>query len=143
MANEADVRRGLTRDVEYWTVADATAIPKGTLMVTTNANRVAIAHSGGMPCCPIGYTIEEKEALDGKTEIGIQISGLCEAYVTTAAVVAGDLLIPDTTANRLIAAVGSAAGAISGQFLRAIIGMAMDSQAAAGYMTVKLGRVVK
>lgn len=142
MANEADVRRGISRDFEYYTVADGTAITKGTLMVfTPGSARTVVAHSGGGPQCAAGYAIEEKEANDGKTEIGVQISGLVEAAITSGCL-AGDLLMPDATANKLTLAAGSTTGAISGAFLRCIIGTALDNAAANGVVTVKLGRVV-
>lgn len=139
MASEADVRRGLSRDVEYWNVADATAIAKGTLMVVKeSSDRTAIAHAGTRDC-PIGFAIAEKEANDGATTMGIQVSGLVEA-VCTAATATGDLLKPSATANQVTPAVASNSGTISGEFLRQVFAIAMDNIGAAGTGTIKIIR---
>ncbi len=125
MSNEALVMQGESRPdwITYYTVADATAIAKGTILrLVTTATRTAIAHAAAGEI-PVGLAVSEKEANDGQTEMGVQRSGL--AYLTAGGTIdEGDLLILDGTANRVIA-VG--AGSISWQQIRNVCGFALEA----------------
>jgi len=105
MANEATVLvEGTAKSiVREFTVADGTAIPKGTLMVYDTATRTAVAH--GVSAVnkterPLGFATTEKEANDGKTTIGLQRTGVVDAW-NDGGVATGDLVGLGTTANRV------------------------------------------
>ncbi len=102
MANEARVfAEGVDQViVRQFTVADATALPKGTLMVSSVAtNRTAVVHASYRQR-PLGFTVSSKTASDGQTEIGLQRTGVVNAYVDGNAE-AGMIAVLGTTANRV------------------------------------------
>lgn len=102
MANEARVFAEGPDNciVRSFTVADASAFPKGTLLVDS-ATRTGVAHTAAAKKGVLGYTTMSKEANDGRTQIGCQRTGVVEAiadgYIET-----GDIVIAgQTTANRV------------------------------------------
>jgi len=103
MANEAKVfaegaDKGLVRQ---FTVADGTAIAKGTLLVDTGTTRTGVAHTAATTAAPLGFATMSKEASDGITEIGCQRTGVVDA-VADGAIRTGQLIIAgQTTANRV------------------------------------------
>lgn len=123
MANEAKVFAEGPANciVRQFTVADGTAVPKGTLLVE-NGDRTGIAHTAAGLASPLGYTTMSKEASDGITEVGCQRTGVVLAYVdgnyrTGQVAIAGA-----TTANRVQVLPGNVSlytdvGLIVGRFL--------------------------
>lgn len=102
MANEAVTKLEGPYKIKYYTVGDGTAIAKGTLLVVDgSAARTATLHSAAAQI-PVGFAVSQKEANDGQTEMGVQKTGDAEVVVG-ATVDEGDLLVPDSTANRLVA----------------------------------------
>lgn len=88
-----------------FTCADATAIPKGSLVKITDPMTVAITAGDTDPI--IGITAEEKIANDGKTTIGVYTSGIFKGYAGAAGVTVGIAIISDTAtgaANELVVA---------------------------------------
>lgn len=84
--------------VRQFTVANATAIPKGTMLVSSG-DRTGIAHSTANQR-PLGYTTMSKTASDGRTTMGCQRTGVVAA-VSDGSWTTGDILILSATANRL------------------------------------------
>ena len=103
MANEARVFAEGASDskVRQFTVADGTAIAKGALLVYGSASRTAIVHTASGVHRPLGFAVEEKEASDGKTEMGVQRTGVVEA-IADGVVTTGDAVYASAvTANRV------------------------------------------
>jgi len=102
MANEARVfAEGVDGViVRQFTVADGTAIAKGSLLVGTVAvNRTGEIHASYRQR-PLGFTTMSKEASDGRTEIGCQRTGVVDAYVDGNAE-NGMIAVLGSTANRV------------------------------------------
>ena len=92
--------------VRQFTIANATAITKGTWL-RQSGDRTGIAHTG-TDQIPLGPTVEEKEASDGKTTIGCQRTGVVDA-IANGTVTTGDMLRLSSVANRLQSVPGSMA----------------------------------
>lgn len=129
MANEAIVMQGEASPnwITYYTVADATAITKGTIMrLSTAATRTAIAHDGTKGYLPVGLAVSEKEANDGQTEMGVQRKGL--AYLTAKGTIdEGDVLFCGITANQVEPAAALATSILDP---RLVIGVALQAATA-------------
>lgn len=145
MANEAAVFSegvgGLDSPVivRTFTVADATAIPEGTLMVYDTASRTAIAHTAAAAskCRPLGFATSSKLASDGHTTIGLQRTGVVTA-VADGVITTGDWVVAGrTTANR-VQSIDVAAPLSLYQDLNSVLGRAITSAAAAGTVKVAL-----
>lgn len=97
MADEVEIAR---RDAptQYFTVADGTAITKGTVMVLSGA-MTAIAHSAANEVF-LGIATEDKPASDGRTVIGVMRKGIFRMKVT-AAVGLGNTVNLGATANQV------------------------------------------
>ena len=129
MANEArvfaeGVENVIVRQV---TVADATAIAKGSLLVFVGASRTAIIHTvaGGPTARPAGFATSSKEANDGITEIGVQRTGVVDAY-TDGVTTSGELIkVGETTINSVEGVFSG--GAMSYQLATAILGRALEN----------------
>jgi len=80
------------------TVANGTAITKGTLMVMSADPNTAIAHAG-LNDIPLGIALADKVANDGTTRIAIALDGDWDAYGTTGSAI-GDIIVPSATANQ-------------------------------------------
>lgn len=138
MANEAKVFAEGPEDsiVRQFTVADATALPKGTLMIDGGATRTATKHVAASTLAPLGFTTSSKEASDGRTEIGLQRTGVVDAYAD-GAIRTGDLLIPgETTANRLQALPNGLLSVYSGA--HRVVGRALENSADGGVFRAAL-----
>lgn len=88
-----------------FTCADGTAIPKGSVLVISDPNTVAI--TSGDTDAAIGIAAEEKIANDGKTTIGVYLRGIFKGYAGAAGATVGMGLITDTgtgAANELVVA---------------------------------------
>lgn len=104
MANEARVfAEGVDNViVRQFTVADAGALAKGTMLVANGVtSRLAVAHSA-VDQGPLGYTTMSKTANDGITEVGCQRTGVVDAYID-GTVRTGQIAVLGSTANRLAA----------------------------------------
>lgn len=111
--------------VRQFTVADGTALTKGTLLMYGAATRTAVAHSATGTQRPLGFTVEQKEASDGKTEIGCQRTGVVEA-VSDGVITTGDAVFASyVTANR-VQAISPASFSVY-QDLQRLLGRALTS----------------
>lgn len=91
MANEAVTIEllGNGGDPIRYTVADANAIPKGTLMyLSADPRTMAISSAEGQFFC--GIAVAEKVANDGQTELAVYTNGIFDLKCTTAAVTLGN-----------------------------------------------------
>lgn len=139
MANEATVLLGEASPEEYityYTVADGTAIAKGSLMVlASTATRTATVHTGvTAENMPLGFAVSQKEANDGQVKMGVQRRGIVSA-IAGATIDEGDLVQLYTgTANRIgpITTISHAAD------LKRIMGIALSAGAAGASITVRL-----
>jgi len=84
----------------FVTVADGTAIAKHTLMVMSSDPNTGIAHSG-LDEIPLGVTLEEKEANDGKTRLAVAGDGDWDVRISVGGGAVGDILVPGDAANSL------------------------------------------
>ena len=143
MANEATRIEsfGNLNNHEYQvTVANATAISKGTLMILSADPRTAIA-SSGINQIFIGVANADKEASDGATRIGVDSSGIFDMTC-----VAGTLDIPafgdlvELSGANLIRAVKrntvSGADFVSGA--KFVLGRALETGSASEVIAVKI-----
>ena len=137
MANEArpEVEGPITRRTV--TVADGTALAKGTLMVFEGGTRTAVAHASVTQRFA-GITVREKEASDGYVEVPVQTGGVAEIEAA-GQIHAGDWVVLSATANQVRRI--NINGALSYQELNALVGVALQNAAAAAdKIDVSLGR---
>lgn len=102
MALEATLVYQLGPAVPF-TCADGTNIPKGSLLTLSDPMTVAITSGDTDPI--VGIAASEKIANDGKTKIGVFLTGIFKGYAGAAGVTAGQAIISDTTtgaANELV-----------------------------------------
>lgn len=86
-----------------FTVADGTAIPKGSVLKLTDPMTAAIAD--GDTQAVAGIAAEEKIANDGKTTLAVYREGIFKGYAGAAGVTVGAALITDAAtgaANELV-----------------------------------------
>lgn len=88
--------------------ADATPIPKGSILELNESMTVTITNAQGDPVA--GIAAEEKIANDGKTTIKVYMGGIFKG-VAGAAVAIGAGLMTDATANQLETSTGLTLGA--------------------------------
>ena len=137
MANEARVFAEGPENciVRSFTVADATAIPKGTLLVDF-ATRSGVAHTAAVKKAVLGYTTMSKEASDGRTQIGCQRTGVIEAiadgYVST-----GDIVVAGQATANCVQSVGNDFLSVY-NFNFQVLGRALTSAASASVVKVAL-----
>ena len=110
MANEARVfAEGPENCIaRSFTVADANALPKGTLLVESSS-RTGVAHTAAVKKAVLGYTTMSKEASDGRTQVAVQRTGVIEAVLDGQAATGDIAIAGQTTANRVQALRGSGA----------------------------------
>ena len=87
------------------TCADGAGIEKGSFLILTDPNTVAVT-TGDVDACA-GIAAEEKVANDGKTKIGVYKRGIFKAFIGAAGCTAGHALITDTgtgAANEIVSA---------------------------------------
>ena len=108
MANEARVFAEGHENciVRSFTIADGTAVPKGTLLVESSS-RTGIAHTAAVKKAVLGYTTMSKEASDGRTQVGCQRTGVVAAILDGQAATGDIAIAGQTTANRVQALRGS------------------------------------
>lgn len=127
MANEARVfAEGVENCItRQFTVADATAIAKGALLVHNASSRTAIAHDVANSQCPLGFATHAKDASDGQTTIGLQRTGVVVAYIDGSVHTGQVVMASDTTVNRVQAI--DTTGTISYQAIQRIVGRALET----------------
>jgi hypothetical protein len=152
MANEARVfAEGVGNvdspvTVRQFTVADATAIAKGTFMIATAGSRTALAHpdnSNGLSSRCLGVATSSKTASDGVTEMGLQRTGVVVA-TASAQIRSGDLVTLGGKSNCITPIslyYASQPAELSYQLLQSFIGRAIDDIAAGsrGKIALMLG----
>jgi len=108
MADEI-IMKVRTEDPIDFTVANAIAIPKGSMCKMTD-ERTAVLSNGDTDIVA-GVTARDKIASDGRTQLAIFRGGICEGTAGVAGVTFGKAIITDSStssANRLVDAdVGS------------------------------------
>ncbi len=105
------------------TVADANALTQGSLMVWSG-DRTAIVHPGTISV-PAGFLTEEKEALDGKTRVSVQRTGVVDAYATGTIVSGDPVTASESVANRVQTCANATLTGVSGQ--KCILGTALEN----------------
>lgn len=70
-----------------YTVADATAVPKGSLMRLTEPRLVVISSAADQPIC--GIAASAKNALDGQVNIAVYTNGIFDIVNATGAATCG------------------------------------------------------
>jgi len=124
MANEA-TKVELTNSTGHpimFKVADAQAIPKGTLLVM-DADRRVIPHTA-INTIVVGIAAMEKKASDGSTSVSAYTSGIFE-FVSSAAITRGHKIKASSVANQ----VEAAAAADVTHAEQRIIGVALSTAA--------------
>ena len=126
MANEARVYAYGSENciVRQFTVADANALAKGAAL-EQSGDKTGITHAGSGGETPLGFIVEEKEASDGKTQIGCQRTGAIVA-VADGTVTTGDLVELGAVANR-VRTVPPSVSLISQANAKRILGRAVDT----------------
>lgn len=143
MANEARVFAEGTENVivRQFTVADGTAIAKGTMLIANGATRTGVAHGTVIRGRPLGYTTSSKEANDGFTELGCQRTGVVVA-ISDGVISTGDIVVLGDTANTVRSISGAAADFPVNfsryEDLNNIVGRALDTVADATGVRVAL-----
>lgn len=132
MANEADVVN-LDSDIHYFTVADGTAIQKGTIMVISADPRTIIAHSAANEIF-VGVAVEDKVAGDGQTRIGVRTRGIFD-MVASAAITLGRPVALSGTANQI----RDAGASLSLTDLNAVFGRCLETASASEKVNVIVG----
>ena|SRR3990167_4050894 len=125
MADEAVVLH-LDSDIQYFTVADGTAIAKGSILVIGSDPRTAVAHTAGDEVF-LGVTVEDKVASDGQTRLAARCRGIFDIKAKSS-VTLGDYVMLSPTANQVDPI---EAGALSGKRLRNIVGICLETASAA------------
>ena len=130
MANEAVCIETPTRFRRY-TVADAGAIPIGTILKLTDPNTAAASAADNDPFAGIAW--EEKTASDGITEITAAISGVWDITTTNAAITAGAIV---NIGGANLVSTSAAADLITGS----VVGKALETCSATEVIRVDVGR---
>lgn len=134
MANEAQPDVEAEGSFKYYTVADGTAIAKGSLMVVSvSADRTISKHSA-VDEYFAGVATHEKEANDGRVKMTVQRRGYAK-LTAGGNVTQGDMLVLDGTANKVI----TAGGNISHIGLLRIVGVALEDSTDGVKFLAKLG----
>lgn len=121
MANEATCIVAPTKFTRR-TIADATAVPIGTVMKLEDANTVVISAANSDPFGGICWV--EHTASEGVTEISVALDGVWSMTTTAAAIAAGGICSV-AGANTVAASVGTAdtiVGTHVGKVLNTIAG---------------------
>ena len=122
--------------VRQFTVADGTAIAKGALLVFTGATRTAVVHTAAVKKAALGFAVQSKTASDGVTEIGVQRTGVVDAYAD-GYISTGDIVLAgQTTANRVQALADGYLSVYN--FQSQVIGRALENAANGTYCKIAL-----
>ena len=126
MANEAICIETPTEFRRY-TIADATAVPIGTLMELTSPNTVASSSSADKPFAGIAW--EEKTANDGIVELTVAVNGKWLIRGSAAINVGERLVLSGANTVKKVAAAN---------LLYSNVGFAEETIAGAGELTVRV-----
>ncbi len=132
MANEAVCIETPTEFARR-TIADATAVPIGTIMKLNDPNTVVVSAADNDPFGGIAW--EEKTLSDGLTEITCAMNGVWDITSTNAAITAGAIV--NIGGANLVSA-SAAADLLTGS----VVGKAEETCAATEVIRVRVGRVV-
>jgi hypothetical protein len=113
-------------DVHYYTVADATAIAKGTMLVASSDPRVAIAHSAANQTF-LGFAVEDKVANDGQTKIGVRRQGVWDIE-SNGTMAVGNACCVGAEANTVKGLDGSVSNLEAGAFVGICLETASDNE---------------
>jgi hypothetical protein len=122
MASEWNCLKNYTRTKSV-TVADANAIAKGTLLILSSDPNTATVHGTDVGSIPIGVTLEDKVASDGKTSMSVALDGEWDV-VANGAIVLGYPVICGAVANTVKQVHQSM---ISLEYIRCIMGTCMET----------------
>jgi hypothetical protein len=131
MANEAVCIETPTRFRRY-TIADATAVPIGSIMILSDANTCALSSADNGVFAGIAW--EEKTLSDGLVEITCAVNGTWDITTTNAAITAG-AWVSIGGANLIRAA--AEADTITGE----LVGKALETCAATETIRVAVGEL--
>lgn len=132
MANAVGVQLEAPRIIKRFTVADGTAIPKGTLL-KLSGDLTAIASSGADVFA--GIAIEEKTASDGIVEIAAAIDGVWDLEV----VAGGSVTLGAWVVLSGLNVIKNAAEADT--ILGKVVGKAMEAGSAGEVIRVQVGNL--
>lgn len=111
-----------------FTVADGTAIPKGTLCKMTDPRTAIIATGAGDKLA--GIAARDKIASDGRTQLAIFRKGIFTMQAGGAIAIGAPVMAEGTTANEVITATGVNGASVLGIALEAGAGTGDDIQVA-------------
>jgi len=132
MANEAQCIETPTRFRRY-TIADATAVPIGSIMKLSDPNTCALSTADNDVFAGIAW--EEKTLSDGITEITCAVNGIWDVTTTNAAITAG-AWVSVGGANLIRAA--AEADTIPGE----LVGKALETCAGTEVIRVAVGELI-
>lgn len=116
MANEAVLRDRLEHAINF-TCADGTAIEKGTLLKLTDPRTASASDGAGDVLA--GIAMEEKEASNGITSIGVIRKGIFDMYCSGACPVGAPVMSAGVDNEVKIASGNASGAAILGYMLEA------------------------
>lgn len=119
MANEAVLMYELEVPIPF-TVADGTAIPKGTLLKLSDP--MTAAAQDGANDVIAGIAAEDKVASDGKTKLGVYRRGIFK-MLAKGNITAGDLVEASSTANGVVTGTQTANATAN------LVGLALETAA--------------
>jgi hypothetical protein len=131
MANEAVIIEllGDGGDAIKYTIADATAVPKGTVMKVTDPRTAAVTTAVDEPI--IGIAAHEKVTLDGSTSISCFTNGIFDMKDSGAGIAVG---VACAIAGANTIATADAADLLQGS----VIGQTLETAAAAEVIAVRV-----
>ena len=118
-----------------YTIADGSAVSKGTLMTLVDARTASFALTMGEPIA--GVTSEEKNANDGATSIALWTDGIFEAVASDAITIGHPFIGTTSTEQNQITAAALVPGVASGGAVTGA-GYSLESAGAAETVNVRL-----
>lgn len=122
MASEWNCLKNYTR-VKSVTVADANAIAKGTLLILSADPNTAVVSATDNHSTPVGVTLEDKVASDGKTSMSVALDGEWDV-VASGGITLGYPVICGSLANTVKLVHQSM---VSLEYTRCIMGTCMET----------------
>jgi len=120
------ILRTRIQDPIDFTVADGTAIPKGTLLKLTDPRTAIIADGSGDMLA--GIAARDKIASDGRTQLAVFTKGIFTMQAGAAIAIGAPVMAEGTTANEVITASGVIGASVLGYALEAAAGSGDDFQ---------------
>jgi hypothetical protein len=106
----------------FGTVADGTALTRGTLMVLSADPNTIVAHSAANEI-PVGILLQDKAANDGTTRVAVALDGDWD-MVADGSVTLGQLVVPGAAVNDVK---GINDTMISNKFINQIVGICLET----------------